>query len=60
MANLSPEVQSAIIVTAGKAATEFAKTHLAKFPKSSFNKNYTLQFSAIYSYLLDKVVEPKS
>ena len=56
MNELSPEIQSAIIISASQASVEFAKIKIdSKKGKKSFNQIYADAFEANYSKLVDIV-----
>jgi hypothetical protein len=60
MFELDPQIDAAIILTAGEAATAFTqhKTDPAKFP--SFSETYITEFEKVYSQLLAVVIKTHS
>jgi hypothetical protein len=61
MNELSPEIQSAIIISASQASIEYAKIKIdSKRGKKNFNQLYADAFEKNYSKLADIVNKPES
>jgi hypothetical protein len=61
MNEMSPEIQSAIIIAASHAATEFAKNKIeSKKGKKNFNQLYGEAFEKNYEKLVSIINKPES
>lgn len=61
MSDLTPEIQSAIIISASNASIEFAKTKVdGKKGKKSFNQLYAEAFEKNYDKLVSIINKPEA